>query len=31
MGLILFALGLFGFAGLLLFVFWYSSKMTTRK
>jgi hypothetical protein len=31
MGLILFALGLFGFAGLLFGVFWYSSKMTTRK
>lgn len=31
MGMILFALGLFGFSALLLAVFWYSSSITTKK
>ncbi len=31
MGLIGFALGLFGFVGLLALVFWYSSSITTKK
>ena len=31
MGMIYFALGLFGFIGLLFFIFWFSSSMSTKK
>ncbi|TCS74605.1 hypothetical protein EDD64_11253 [Effusibacillus lacus] len=31
MGMIMFALGLFAFTGLLGLIFWYSSSMTTKE
>ncbi len=31
MGMIMFAVGLFLFAGLLFLIFWYSSSLSTRK